>query len=156
MLRNKSNVGVIEMENPYVAPKSDLDIGESFKRSIGWKIYFFIITILSFLGMISFLVADDAGIIDYIEFLLLIIATAGFYGFVFLKRILFPKFWIPFLIFYVIASVAYEPLSSVDMRQGMSDAMYSISTAIAYLFSLPAYYALYKYGKETEHPWKNA
>ncbi len=141
------------MENPYESPKSDIDIGEKVNRSIWWKIYFFTITILSFAGMSSLLISDNAGIVDFAEFVLLLIATAGLFGYVFLKRILTARFWIPFLIFYIIAGLAYEPLSSVDMRAGMSDVAYYISMAIGYLLSLPGYYALYMYGKKNEPPW---
>lgn len=143
------------MDNPYQAPKSDIDNGELQTRSVFWKIYFFIITILSFIGMVSFLLSSGAGIIDYAEFVLLIIATAGLYGFVFTKKVLSPGFWVPFLVFYLIAGIAYEPLSSVNMREGMSDNVYYISVAIGYIFSLPGYYALYKYGQKSEQPWTN-
>lgn len=143
------------MENPYQAPKSDIDNGEKPKRSVFWKIYFFIITILSFIGMASFLLSSGAGMIDYAEFALLIIATAGLYGFVFCKKVLTSGFWIPFLVFYLIAGILYEPLSSVNMREGMSDSVYYISVAIGYIFSLPGYYALYRYGNKYEQPWAN-
>lgn len=141
------------MDNPYETPKSDIDTGEIGNRSIWWKIYFFAITILSFTGMYSLLNSAGAGIVDYAELLLLVIATAGLFGFVFSKRILTASFWIPFLVFYIITGLVYEPLSSVDMRAGMSDIAFHISTAIGYLLSLPGYYALYKYGKKNEPPW---
>jgi hypothetical protein len=143
------------LENPYQAPKSDIDNGEVKTRSVFWKIYFFIITILSFLGMMSFLLSNGAGLIDYAEFVLLIIASAGLYGFAFCKKILTPGFWIPFLVFYLISGIFYEPLSSVNMRQGMTDSAYYISVAIGYILSLPGYYGLYKYGKKNEQPWVN-
>jgi hypothetical protein len=143
------------MENPYQAPESDIDKGEIQKRSVFWKIYFFIITILSFSGMATFLLSSGAGIVDYAQLVLLIIATAGLYGFVFCKRVLTPGFWIPFLIFYIFAGIIYEPLSSVNMRQGMSDSMYYISFGIGFVISLPGYYALYRYGKKHEQPWIN-
>jgi hypothetical protein len=142
------------MENPYQTPSSNIDQGEIHKRSVFWKIYFFIITILSFSGMTSFLLSSDAGVVDYVELVLLIIATAGLYGFVFNKKVFKPGFWIPFLIFYLISGIIYEPLSSVDMRQGMTDSMYYISFGIGFVISLPGYYALYKYGKKHEQPWE--
>jgi hypothetical protein len=143
------------MDNPYQAPKSDIDKGEINNRSVFWKIYFFIITILSFSGMTTFLLSSGAGIVDYAQLVLLIIATAGLYGFVFCKQVLRPGFWVPFLIFYLIAGIIYEPLSSVNMRQGMTDSMYYISVGIGFIISLPGYYALYRYGKKNEQPWAN-
>lgn len=103
--------------------------------------------------MFALLFSDNAGLVDYAEFVSLLIATAGLFGYVFLKRILSARFWTPFLIFYIIAGLVYEPLSSVDMRAGMSDVTYYISLAIGYLLSLPGYYALYMYGKGDEPPW---
>lgn len=141
------------MENPYQIPKSDIDNGEIQSRSVFWKIYFFIITILSFIGMASYLLSSGAGIVDYAELVLLIIASTGLYGFAFSKKILTPGFWIPFLIFYLITGIFYETLSSVNMRQGMSDSTYYLSVAIGYVLSLPGYYALYKYGQKSEQPW---
>jgi hypothetical protein len=143
------------MENPYQPPKSDIDNGEIQKRSIFWKVYFFIITILSFIGMLSFLLSSGSGIVDYAQLILLIIATAGLYGFAFDKKILSPSFWIPFLVFYFIAGIAYEPLSSVNMRHGLSDSEYYFSIAIGYILSFPSYYALYRYGNKHERPWIN-
>ena len=143
------------MFNPYQAPRSDIDNGEIKQRSVLWKIYFFLITILSFVGMGSFILSSGAGIVDYAELILLIIATAGLYGFAFRKKVLAPGFWIPFLILYFVAGVIYEPLSSVNMREGMTDSVYYISVAIGYIFSLPGYYALYRYGKKSEQPWVN-
>ena len=143
------------MENPYEAPKSNVDISSKIKRSIWWKIYFFIITLLSFVGMTSFLLSESVGIVDYIEALLLLIATVGLFGYAFSKKVLFPKFWVPFLVFYLVAGLIYEPLSSVDMRQGVSDSEYYIGLLIGYIISLPAYYGLYKYGNENELAWQN-
>lgn len=74
------------MENPYEAPQSRVDTGGATKRSTWWKVYFFIISVLSFMGMGTFLLSEGAGIIDYIELLLLITATAGLYGFAFSKK----------------------------------------------------------------------
>jgi len=143
------------MENPYEAPQSRVDTGGATKRSTWWKVYFFIISVLSFMGMGTFLLSEGAGIIDYIELLLLITATAGLYGFAFSKKVLFPKFWIPFLIFYLIAGVVYEPLSKVDMRGGMPDSEFYIGLIIGYIMSIPAYYGLYQYGNKNGLPWRN-
>jgi len=144
------------MENLYSPPKSDINNpNEKEKRSIWWKIYFFIITILSFVGMISFLMADGAGIVDVLETIILCIATIGFFGFVFNRRFFRPGFWLPFLVFYLISGFIYEPLSNVDMRQGMSDLEYYISYAIGLVISLPAYWALYRYSKPGSQPWIN-
>jgi hypothetical protein len=69
----------------------------------------------------------------------------------FCKKALSPGFWNPFLIFYLIAGIACEYLSSVNMREGMPESVYYISVVIGYIFSLPGYYALYKYGKKVNN-----
>jgi len=145
------------MESPYSAPESDVEAGMSLvsKRSIWWKIYFVFITILSFLGMASYLTAENSGLVDYLMFLIAIISTAGLFGFVFSKKVLFPKFWIPLLLISLVFGLFYEALSSVDMRQGMTDDMFYISMAIGYILSLPAYYGIYQYGNANKHPWVN-
>lgn len=142
--------------NPYETPKSDIRVAEKYKRSIWWKIYFFVFTILSFTGTISILAADGAGIVDYVALLLEVVATVGLFGFVFLKRILWPKFWLVYLILYFVSGFFYEFLSGVDMRDGMSDNEYYISMAIGYLIAAPAYFALFLYSRENNPIWKNA
>ncbi len=145
------------MENPYAPPKSEIEGADvPFKRSIWWKIYFWIITVLSFLGMTSLLSMEGSGIVDYVQFILLAFASAGLFGFVYLKKIFIPGFWIPFLAFYLIYGFAYESLSDIDMRQGMTDAEYLVGMAIGYIISLPAYYGLFKYGNKKGQPWSQA
>ncbi len=146
------------MESPYNPPESNLGIDGSLitKRSMWWKIYFVFITILTFFGMTSLLTTEGSGIVDYLMFILAIISTAGFFGFVFSKRVLSPNFWIPFLLVSFIFGLFYEALSGVDMRQGMTDNMYYISMAVGYALSLPAYYGIYQYGNAKKHPWVNS
>jgi len=143
------------MENIYSSPKSDLNNpNEKLKRSIWWKIYFFVITVLSIAGMSTYLVADGAGFVDFVETILVCIGTAGLFGFVFNQKVIRPGFWLPFLIFYIISGFIYEPLSNVDMRQGLSDVEYYVLYGIGLVLSLPAYWALYLYGKSDNQPWK--
>lgn len=142
------------MDNIYKSPESNLDNGGGvFKRSVWWKVYFYIITLLSLIGMISYLVSDGAGFIDYIEAMILLGSTTGLFGFVFNKKILFPGFWLPMLIVELLSGFAYEFLSNVDMRQGMPDFEYYIAYAVGIVFSLPGYWALYSYGKAKNQPW---
>lgn len=145
------------MDNIYKSPESNLDNGNGvFKRSIWWKVYFYIITLLSLIGMISYLVSDGAGFVDYIEALILLVSTIGLFGFVFNKKILFPGFWFSVLIINFLFGFAYEFLSNVDMRQGMSDFEYYIAYAVGVVICLPSYWALYSYSKATNQPWASA
>lgn len=140
--------------NPYETPKSDVKIEEKEVRSLWWKIYFVFITLTSIIGMIEIVSEPGAGFVDYIEFLLFICATVGFFGYVFMKQILFPKFWLIYLFVYLFSGIIYESVTKVDMRGGMTDEMYYISMAIGYLITLPVYYALFMYGRKTNAIWK--
>jgi hypothetical protein len=145
------------MENsPYQTPESDLQIESEFKRSIWWKIYFFIITILSAFGMISFFADPGAGISEYISLVIWLVATTGLFGFVFLKPIYKPKFWLQVLIAYVAFSTVYYFITGVDLRVGMSDTEFYVSNAIGWVLSLPAYYGLYAFSKPSNQAWTNA
>lgn len=142
--------------NPYKTPNSDVTIDETYKRSIWWKIYFFVITILSAIGMISFLFDPRAGVSEYINLILWLTATAGLFGFTFLKPIYKPNFWFQMLIAYLIYSVAYFFITDIDLRVGMSNIEFYATTAIGLLLSLPTYYALFAFSKPTDPAWKNA
>jgi hypothetical protein len=138
-------------DNPYQTPESNLETQDDFKRSIWWKIYFFFITILSVLGFTSLLVDPGAGMAEILLILLWVVATTGLFGFVFLKPIYKPRFWLNFLIAYIAFSVIYYFVTNIDMRQGMSDGMFYGSTIFGWLISLPGYFALYAYSKVGRH-----
>ena len=59
-----------------------------FKRSIWWKVYFFCMTILVAMAILTFLVSDSVEIVDYIGLPFLVVAAIGLFGYVFLKQIL--------------------------------------------------------------------
>ncbi len=142
--------------SPYQTPESNVEIDGVFKRSIWWKIYFFLITIMSAFGLITYLDDPNAGLAEYITLFLWLVATIGLFGFVFLKAIYKPKFWLYILAIYLLFSVAYYFITGVDLRMGMSDSEFYISTAIGVFLSLPGYYALYSYSKSDNPAWKNA
>lgn len=142
--------------NPYQTPESDVGVESNFQRSIWWKIYFFFITILSAFGMVSFLIDPSAGVAEYINLVLWLIATTGLFGFVFLKPIYKPKFWLQVLIAYIVFNFAYYFITDVDFRMGMSDTEFYISVAVGWLLSLPAFYGLYAFSKSTDPVWKHA
>lgn len=139
--------------NPYQTPKSDAFIVREFKRSVWWKMYFFFITILSAIGMVSFLFEPGTGVSEYINLGLWLVATVGLYGFTFLKPISKPKFWLQILIVYIVFSFAYYFITDVDLRQGMSDATFYITAGIGWVLTLPTFYALYALSKPTDPNW---
>lgn len=140
--------------NPYQTPESNLGQDNQLKRSVWWKIYFFFITILSVIGMISLLVKPAAGIAEYTSLLTWTMATIGLFGFVFLKPIYKPQFWLITLIVYLAYDVIYYFITNIDLRMGLSDLEFYISTAIGVLLSLPTYYALYSFSKPDNRVWQ--
>lgn len=142
--------------NPYQTPKSDVVTEGKFKRSVWWKLYFFFITILSAFGMASFLIDPKAGAIEFISLIIWVTATIGLFGFVFLKPIYKPKFWLQVLIAYFIFSIAYYFITDIDLRMGMSNAEFYFNSAVSWLLSLPAFYGLYAFSKSTNPAWKHA
>ena len=142
--------------NPYQTPESELKVDAQFKRSIWWKIYFFFITTMSALGMVSFLVDPNAGITEYISLSIWLVATVGLFGFVFLKPIYKPEFWLSVLIAYISYSAAYYFITDVDLRAAMSDSEYYVSNAIGWLLSVPAFYGLFSFSRPANPIWKSA
>lgn len=145
------------MENkPHQTPESDIEHRGDIKRSVWWKIYFFIITILTAIGMASFFANPEVGIAEYIYLPLWVIGTAGFFGFVFIKPIYKSEFWLKLFFSYVAYTIIYYFITNIDQRMGMDDMEFYIITAISYVISIPAYYALYAYSKPNYPAWKNA
>ena len=144
--------------NAYKTPESDIvnEDNSRFKRSVWWKIYFFFITIMSAFGMFSFLLMPESGISEYISLALWLVATIGLFGFVFLKPIYKPEFWLQALIAYITFNIVYYFITNIDLRMGMNDIEFYMSSAIGWLLSIPAYYGLYAFSKPSNPAWKNA
>lgn len=142
--------------NPYGPPTAELTEDIVLKRSVWWKIYFFILTVLSAIGMVSYIGAEGSGLAEYVSLLSLIVATIGLFGFCFLKKILFPKFWMIFFPAYFLYGIAYLFISDIDVKMGMSDNEFYISLVVGYLISLPGYYALFSYGQDKNPIWSRS
>jgi hypothetical protein len=140
--------------SPYQTPASNLVPESKFKRSVWWKIYFFFITILTALGMFSFMMNPDAGAPEYMSLIIWIVATTGLFGYVFLKPIFKPKFWLYILIADLIFSFAYYFMTNIELRAGMSDMTFYIANAFGIFITLPEYYALYDFSKIDNPVWK--
>jgi len=143
-------------ENPYSPPESELGMSTELRRSVWWKIYFFIITIFSFLGIFTYVAAENSGFPEYLLLLSTVVWTVGLFGFCFLRKILFPKFWLVFLVVSFSYGILYLFISKVDLRMGLSDSAYYVSLAIGFLISFPAYFALFSYGRSNNPIWSRA
>ncbi|PTU76076.1 hypothetical protein [Pseudomonas mangrovi] len=140
--------------NPYQAPRSEVTDGALFRRSIGWKIYFFCITGISALAMLGLFFTPDAGASEVASLAFWLVATVGLFGFAFDKPIATPRFWLIVLIVYGGFSVTYYFLTDIDLRAGLTDAQFYISNAISWAIALPGYYALYAFSRPYDPVWK--
>lgn len=140
--------------SPDQVAESEIEHVGEFKRSIWWKIYFFIITILSAFGMVENFSDPNAGIAEYICLVMWMVGTVGFFGFVFIKPVYKTEFWMKLFFAYLAYTICYYFITEIDLRMGMRDSAFYVVTAIAWLISLPAYYALYAYSKPSYPAWK--
>jgi hypothetical protein len=139
--------------NPYKTPASNIETDQTNKRSIWWKIYFFFITLLSLLSFAGIFFMEGVGITEYVSVVIWLVATIGLFGFVFLKKIITPGFWLIFFIGYLTFSIAYYFITNIDLSAGISQTEFIISNLISWLLSLPAIVALYTYSKPSCRPW---
>ena len=110
-------------------PELNLKNSSEFKRSVWWKIYFFFITILSGIGMLSFFSDPKVGIAEFLFLPIWLVATVGFFGFVFIKPVYKPKFWLQLLIVYIAYTIIYYFITEIDQRMGMDEMEFYIDGA---------------------------
>lgn len=139
--------------NPYETPQADIETEVSLTRSIWWKIYFFIITILSALGYTVYLFSEASGIAEYLSIVMFVIGAVGLYGYVFLRKIGWPVFWMVFLFVLIGYSILYYFVTDLELQGEMDDTTYYISNAIGFLISIPWYFALFLYGRKSDPIW---
>ena len=135
--------------------KLDIKHKSEFKRSLWWKIYFFFCVILVMFSILGVLINPKAGFIKSIGMIISLAMTVGLFGFVFLKPIYKPKFWLLVLIADIIFSIVFYFITDIDMKKDMSDTVYYVGNAIGWLLTLPGYYALYSYSKPSDPAWEN-
>jgi len=140
--------------NPYQSPESNLGAPEVAKYSLLWKIYFFFITLLSILGFAALYFDPDFGIAEIFSIILGVPATTGLFGYTFRKKILDSKFWNIFFFGYIIWSVIYMFVSKINQQASMTDNEYIISMIIGWGLSIPAYLALFFYGRSSCSVWQ--
>ena len=141
--------------DPYQVPESRLESPENFNRSLGWKVYFFVITGLSAIMIIVALADPAAGLPEYGLTAVTIAGTVGLFGFVFVKPIFHPAIWMVTLIGYVLFGVSYYFIANIDLRGDMSDIEYILNIVIGWVISIPALYGLFLYSKRDDPAWEN-
>ncbi len=143
--------------NPYQSPAADLTAPSSeLQRSVWWKIYFFVITILTAFGFLGIFADQNAGWPEYLLLFFFLTATVGFAGFVFSKRILQPRFWLYFVALYLLISIAYYFVTQVDLSAGMTRNEYLTWSLFGWVISIPGYWGLFKYGSSSNPLWRDS
>ena len=84
------------------------------KRSIFWKIYFWLVVCVSVWGLNYTLSHENSGLIEIIDIPMTLIATIGLFGYVFSKRIYKQSFWICFFWILLAYSLVSPFLSEIE------------------------------------------
>jgi len=125
------------------------------KRSIWWKIYFFILAGLSLMGSVDMLSDEAAGIAEAISIPMIVIGTIGLYGYVFSKKIYLRTFWFYFFPVYLTTSIAYHFITKIDLSSGMTSHQYTIILIVSWIISLPGYIGVFLYALPSNKLWRN-
>lgn len=141
-------------ENPYSPPSAKLSKEVLISRSIFWKIYFVILIVLSTTGIATYVNNDNFGMVEIIDTFLFILATIGFFGFVFSKKILNYKIWQVFLALYLPWCVLYYFIGSIEPSTDLSESEILITEAISLLFAAPFFLGLFFYARPTSLLWQ--
>jgi hypothetical protein len=141
-------------DNPYKAPQADVEVAEKPTRSLWWKVYFVVYTLVMIMSLPDLLLVAETGPWDYVYLPFLLAGLLGLFGYVFMKRIFTASVWLPVLVAVVGADIVYPYLTDIDLSAGMSGAVYVIALAIGWSLSIPNYVALYLYSKPDNPIWR--
>jgi len=136
------------------------------KRSIFWKIYFWLIVCVSIWGLSFTLSHENSGLIEIIDIPMGLIATIGLFGYVFSKRIYKQSFWICFFWILLAYSLVSPFLSEIEFSPPddpeLSAAENKFINTFSMIFSfvliiplfLPSYIGLLLYALPSNKLWK--
>lgn len=141
-------------DNPFEPPSSDVDTKMSGHRSVWWKVYFYVITTLTFFSFLGMAGVEGFGSAEIFAIVLEIPAMIGLFGFAFTKRVATPAFWRMFFVVYLTFSVAYYFLTDMDISAGLTPTENLVSQGIGWLIVLPGLIALYLYGNPSDKAWQ--
>ena len=121
-----------------------------------WKVYFWIILVMSVLGLVfAYGRMQTWSLASWIEIVGSIILLLGLYAYVYKKKILKPSFWNIFFWFLIFSTVfdimwAFTPIKTVlPLPSWLSSEV--ITNGVEFLLgvaiSIPNYYAIYRLSK---------
>ena len=143
--------------NPYQAPTSKLITKNSTKtkHSIWWKVYSYFVLATSLLIILATIYDQNSEIYDYISAVTLFFLSIGLYGFVFLKPIFRPQFWLILLFVEIPFELFLSLEEQLNSTSEWANLEFFIFYAIGWSVHLPAYYAVYSYSRPLFFVWNN-
>lgn len=132
-----------------------VDETPTLERSVMWKIYFVIVTLLGVVGSGSSYFTVNAGMAEIVSAILFIPASVGLFGYAFSKKILNGKIWLMVLVVYLPWVGLYPFVTNIDLTAGgmLTDTMFWVSQAVGWVIAFPGYLALYLYGRSSYPLW---
>ena len=133
------------------------------KRSIFWKIYFWLIICVSVWGLNYTLSHENSGLIEIIDIPMTLIATIGLFGYVFSKRIYKQSFWICFFWILLAYSLVSPFLSEIEFSppddpEWSAAEINTFSMILGFVLIipliLPSYIGLLLYALPSNKLWK--
>lgn len=120
------------------------------KRSIWWKIYFYIFLVFNLVIFGAFFTLDGVYdgfykseiIYEIFEIVLYIVSFVGLFGFIFMKKIFYKDFWIFIFVLSIVDSVG-----SILVDPSIKNIWW------VYIIYIPLYLALYKYAFKMNKLW---
>ena len=125
---------------------------------MGWKIYFYCLTLLLvslYVLTFTYLLPDTSAAMKialYVDLPISIVALVGLYGYAFRKRIGHPNFWKVWLVVVVLWDMFYNLVLSGWTHLELQD---MIAFLLAYGILFPEYFAIYMYGFRSGELWQN-
>ncbi len=130
------------------------------KRSIWWKVYFWLLVILSFVYFgLSFLGEGESiflednifsNIYKGVIILIYFISLVALWGFVYQKRVFYKEFWIYIFFIIVIELIAFSIMTPVEpSTQEIEYSGFLLLIGVFFYF-----YALYQYAFKMRNLWR--
>jgi len=152
--------------NPFEPPRSDIRIDEEDKdKRLGWKIFFWVIFLLSIFGYYFILVADDfSPITDILYMIFDLFMLMALFGYAFKKAFFQQSVWkvlLPIVLVKDVFSTVSEvmdtsffqsPFSIWGEGMGMIIAIATVAVVVVPI-AFFQYLALYRYGFTDRAPW---
>ena len=126
----------------------------TIERSIMWKIYFVIITLLNVVGIATLYLTPNTGFAELISALMIVAVTIGLYGYVFSTKILNNKVWLGVLVAYVVWTGLYYLVTNLDLTAGMTSTQFWIAQAVSLVLAFPVFLGLFLYARPSYPLWE--